>query len=448
MHARHSRLATIALLLVAVAFASSPVGAGAASSQPPSSRELARATEFREYAGLRADGAYVSASFVDRVSFSDDAFGVPLTPAEAGEMQRRGDVQTAIDPAFAFARSQRESAGTYIDQPAGGVPVFLVAGDPTAFRSLVAEVVPSGVAYRVETARHTLDELYATQGQIDASMADLRVAGINAQSTAIDIIHNSVLVGVEGNSPATSAVLIARYGDIVTTREEPTHQLDTCVSRDNCAPLKGGIKIYRTSNPAAYCTSGWIVHVNGTTTNRVLTAGHCIQLNGGLGIGWSHNGSQFGTAQTETWGAGANSDAGLMSVGTISGDDNLFYASSNTDVRSVTSWLTNINQNVGDQVCRSGATTGYRCGYVIHENVDRDVDGFTIHHQWEVAFDASPGDSGASMFFGNQAWGTHSDSALDSGPGPYYAWYSPMEWLFSALSTAGVSVSLCTTPTC
>ncbi len=383
-------------------------------------------------------------------AYSNDEYGVPLTAREAAEISRRIAVQRAVDPAFLLAVSLDGSAGTYMDQAAGGMPVFATVEDPSIFRSQVVNKVPEGIEYRVERVEFSLSVLEAAQAQINADFKSLHTAGIAINSTALDLVSNRILVGVKELDEASRVGLAARYGRIVAAREEPSRQLDhatlphACVSRIECPPLKGGIKIYRTTDTSAICTSGFIVKLAGTSTLRVLTAGHCIELNGGLGVGWSHHGSQFGTAQTETWGELSNADTGLISV-SVSGDDNLFYASSQNDLRPVTGWEATATQNTGDYVCRGGKTTGYVCGNIVAENVARDVDGKTIEHQWEVDYDALPGDSGAPYFLANGAWGIHSDST-DSGPPR--SWYSPMGWVFSKLSSYGVPITLCTTPSC
>lgn len=132
----------------------------------------------------------------------------------------------------------------------------------------------------------------------------------------------------------------------------------------------------------------------------------------------------------------------------VPGDDNLFYASSQTDLRPVTNWVSNANQDVNDFLCRGGKTTGYRCGYIVTEDVTRFVDGKKIEHQWEVDFDSSRGDSGAPMFLGYGAWGIATSSTDDDDPAPRLAWYSPMEWIFSKLSSYGEPITLCTSAVC
>jgi hypothetical protein len=74
-----------------------------------------RATTFRTGSGFRSDAAYVNASLADPQSFPDMSYGVPLTAAEAAEIDRRLAVQLAVDPAFEW-RLHRRSAGPRAQQ--------------------------------------------------------------------------------------------------------------------------------------------------------------------------------------------------------------------------------------------------------------------------------------------------------------------------------------------
>lgn len=416
------------------------IGAG------PFDTALARAINFREFVGFSTDREFVTASLVDSTAFPDLSWGLPLTTDEATEMARRLEVQLAVDSVIEELGAMPTSAGVYMDQHAAGEPVFLTTEEPQQFRARIAARVPLEISYRIERARFTRWELEEVRRQIIEDRPELRMGGIEIHSVGILVPENRVLVGVVGAGPDAAAVLNEKYGGSVAVREDPVRELDSC-GRTNCPPLKGGILIYRTTSTGWECTAGFIVKLQGTSTLRVLTAGHCIEKSGGLGLGWSHHGSQFGTAQTETWGVGSNADAGLMSLSTLPGPNNLVLASSGSDVRAITSWRPNSQQNFGDSACRSAAKSGWICGFIVAEDLSLDVDGKTIDHQWEVNFDAIPGDSGASMISGYTALGIHSDSTAASPPGGL-GWYSPIEWVLTKLDGYGTPIVLCTSSGC
>jgi hypothetical protein len=445
----HAFLAWVALglLLVVTAPANAATSrAGEEVDGEPTSLEQAIA--FRTTFGLQANAAFVQASLDSPKDFPNHMYGVPLSLAEAADMDHRTDVQFAVDPAIIYAVTLPESGGAYMDQLHGGEPVFLTTGDVEAFRSKVDPLVPDEIAFRVEKVAFSRAELNSIRDKVAASFKSLQEAGLDVHSVGIKVSTNSVLVGVRGLDEAATERLVQQFGPAISTREDPTRHLDACTSRVVCPPLKGGIKIYETNHTTNICTAGFIVKLEGTTTLRVLTAGHCIELSvGQIGAGWSHNGTQFGTAKTETWGQGSDADAGLMSVSGLTGDRNLVYASSSSDIRHITGYLVNSAQNEGDGVCRSGRTTLYLCGEIVVEDATFDVDGKDIDHQWEVNFDASPGDSGASMIWANSALGIHTDSTAADPPGGH-GWYSPFGWVLTKLNNYGTPITLCWTTTC
>ena len=404
---------------------------------------------FRATRGFEADRLYVEKSFTSP-DFKDMSYGIPLNEAEAAEMNRRSDIQLAVDPVMEFASSLPDSAGEYMDQSRGGVPVFLTIGDPDRVLELLSSRMPKAIEFRVERASVSLVELQNLRDEIWADRADLVKTGVDVGSVGIKTDENKLLVGVRGLSSEKAGALTARYGDALLLREDPPRHEDACLSRIDCFPMKGGIKVYLTSNTAHKCTSGWIVKLSGTSTLRVLTAGHCIEKDVPapyLGKQWSHSGTVIGTAKTETWGSGSDADAGLISVSISGYPKNRFYTSSEFDLRSVSGFATNASQDVGDTVCRSGHPGGYWCGEITVEDEDFDVDGKTIEHQWEINVDAEPGDSGGPLFLNFTAFGIYSDSTSANPPGGR-AWYSPMQWVFTKLNSYGEPIELCTNADC
>lgn len=212
--------------------------------------------------------------------------------------------------------------------------------------------------------------------------------------------------------------------------------LDACNSRADCgSPIKGGLEI-RPKNLTGWCTSAYIGELNNTipATLRVVTAGHCIELKGGIGHEWTHNGVTFGTATVETWATGADGDVGAITLANTGQSANLFYASANWDIRQFTSWALLADQQVNTFLCRSGATTDYVCGRIVETDRTLDVEGRLIDHQWKVDFDASPGDSGGPYWFGNKLYGIHSASTNNALPPPRFAWYTPYVWALVVIS--------------
>ncbi|HEY8239408.1 MAG TPA: kelch repeat-containing protein, partial [Candidatus Limnocylindrales bacterium] len=323
---------------------------------------------------------------------------------------------------------------------------------PAKARGKLARLVPGDAKVRFERVKHSQKDLETVQQRINADLGAGRLEGRGILSTAIDTRANAVVVGASRVDDELRDALVRAYGDsVVVTLEGPSQGGDAgCVSRTDCGPAKGGIRIVRTAG--GYCTSGPMVRVLGSNALRILTAGHCLALTGGTGTSktWTHSGSGLGWSEFHTWGNGADADVGLVNPSSypVGGPRNLLYRSSHTDVVAITSWKPTAEQIQGSLVCRSGAVSGYVCGEITLTNKTKSVDGGSIDHQWVVDFDACPGDSGAPYLVGDVAWGIHSDSTSGCNPDTNEAWYSPMGWVFDTLAQAGHPVELCTNSSC
>ncbi len=409
------------------------------------------ALSFRRSFGLEATDAIVQQSLVDP-AFSDADWGVPLSATEIADLNHRVEVQEAIDPAFATAQSLGTSGGVYLDQLNGGIPVFLTTEDPAEFATALATLVPRAISYMVERVSFSISELYAVQAEIDADTPKLLDDGVDIGSTAIDVINNRVLVGVRSLGGGDLTLLQHQYGAAISVEEEQESQGgDSCTSRASCPPIKGGINIYLKDHPEKACTSGVIVRKStGPVDLYVLTAGHCIEKNGGVGARWKHDSTVFGTAVTEAWGNLSDADVGLIDIdnGDYPSTMNEFYAQYSWSIRAATTWQVSDHQNVGDAVCRSGEYSGYHCGTIVNINKTKDVDGKQIKHQWVMDSDACPGDSGGPYFIGLSIYGIHSDSTDGCNPGTNRAWYSPIDWALAKLSSKGWPSLMCFTSNC
>lgn len=404
---------------------------------------MSDAIRIRAEIGLRSDPDYVGRSFVDPKTFPVlDFYGMPVSRAEAAELERRIAVQQSVAGARVWASAQTTWAGAYTDQLAGGVPVFKFVGDPERHRTELASRVPPGTTFRLESASRTIAELSDLKAEVVAAWPSIESDGVDVLAVGIDVISNRVSIGVVGLTDPTESQLLMRFPSGVLVSPEAPVELDACNSRIDCgSPIKGGLRI---TNPSgAWCTAGYIGELNNTTpaTLRVVTAGHCIELGGGIGATWKHNGTAFGTATAETWATNADGDVGIITLVNNSYDDNLVYAFNNLDIRHFTSYALLGEVAPGDFFCRSGATTGYVCGRVVQLDQTLDVEGRLIDHQNRVDYDASPGDSGAPYMWLSKLYGIHSDSTDDDAPGTHYAWYTPYVWASIVVSNVDVCLN-------
>lgn len=212
-----------------------------------------------------------------------------------------------------------------------------------------------------------------------------------------------------------------------------------CNSRFDCAgPIKGGLAIIDYYGDSL-CTSGFVFRdIPYAGAWYASTAGHCINNNGN-GVSWLHNGTTFGTSSSYVFYYGANVDNGFIVLPAVANPGNKVFASSTSDVRSMTSWYLNYEQIVGLTACRAGRTSDYTCGSIDGTNFDVYAGGILIHHMWRTDYRSAGGDSGGSVIFGGSGMGTLSSYSVS----PAKSFYSTLEWIYD---TQGKTI--CTSAGC
>jgi Trypsin len=342
------------------------------------------------------------------------------------------------------------------------VPVFLVVGDTGPLAERIRAALPAGSDFRVETARYTEKELLELQAAIEEDRQELIKGGVSLVSTGLDTPNNRVIVGVDGDIDAAAAVL-RRYGTALEVRTDRASVADACTYRNCWLPqkAKGGIHVYK-SYTVYPCTSGFIVKRPDTGNFAILTAGHCIEVNGGYGQIFKHGSTTvytIGGSRYETWAAGANADAGIiaLSSGSVPTPKNTFHVreSGIDSVRALNGVTSHAAQSVGLFVCRSGLGTGNStCGHVVEKNVTRpscvgETNCKLIDYQFEVDFDSVGGDSGGPIYANGQGYGIHIHSDDADDPAPRHGWYSSLEFARSEyFGVSGVTYNFCLISDC
>jgi hypothetical protein len=351
--------------------------------------------------------------------------------------------------------------------------VFLFTAALDAHRANIKRALETGIEFRVEGAKATLAELLAQQEAIDAQRQNLKAAGTRIVETAIRTDLNAVVVGIDGLAPGRAASVTELIGaEPVFENAKPAHS-DACTNGNNCRPIKGDIAI--TAAGGTQCTSGFIVKQTGTTTLRVLTAGHCLDDAGDVGVDWLHQSIKFGDTMNDTWQPNyvRTADVGLITI--LAGersqmtDDNAMHGG-NGRVYPVVGQHNGAAQAVGMAACRYGRNGGYTCGQINALYANRlscvgprpSETCVTITKTIRVDFDSEGGDSGGPYWYyrnlgpglGAIALGTHVHSAyeIDDGyqdPKPWYGWYSPIDVGAAQYNTNwGISYTLCMTTNC
>lgn len=156
------------------------------------------------------------------------------------------------------------------------------------------------------------------------------------------------------------------------------------------------------------CTSGFSVRKAGTTTDGILTAGHCVNAQSYAGTSLPFQSEAFSGSHDEQW----HTTPGFTPTNEIKWQDD-------GSTRTITSRVFWSSQSIGATICKYGLTTSYDCAEIQVKNL---APGYvpnaspTFIRASRLHTDmASPGDSGGPVFFGNGAYGITSGS-VSGGP--------------------------------
>ncbi|MFY0524759.1 ricin-type beta-trefoil lectin domain protein [Archangium gephyra] len=204
----------------------------------------------------------------------------------------------------------------------------------------------------------------------------------------VDPVTNSVVVFVRDPSLSSVGKFIADSGAadgsvrVVASSEEPRPMYD----------LRGGDAYYPGNSR---CSIGFSVH------GGFVTAGHC----GGVGTTTSgSNGVAQGTVRGSTFPGG---DYGWVQV-------NSAWASQpwvNNYAGGIANVAGSNEAPIGASICRSGSTTGWRCGVIQAKNVTVNYPQGAVYGLTQSNACCEGGDSGGAWLSGDQAQGVTSGGA-------------------------------------
>lgn len=301
--------------------------------------------------------------------------GLSLDEAE----QRLAEEAQAADLTSTLAGALGSSfAGAWFEP--GSTDLVVATTDPAAAQRVrAAGAVPRLVSLDLSTLNRVM------------AVLDSRADSVPDAVTGwyVDPVTNSVVVSA--TDPAAAETFVAG---------EPGVRIEQVPLRPvPLADLRGGETI-EASTPGVSCSIGF--SVTSGTARYVLTAGHCTQL-GGTWFG--SDGSPIGPVARSSF---PENDFGLIEVTSPSWRQTSAVVTRNGPVA-----VTGAAQApVGASVCRSGATTGYRCGTV--EALNQTVNyggGDVVNGLTRTSVCAEPGDSGGPYISGTQAQGTLSGGA-------------------------------------
>jgi streptogrisin C len=288
------------------------------------------------------------------------------------------------------------SGGSYLDSNGNLVVTTL---------DTAAKAVATRSGARARLVDDSSARLDAIMGQLDRQAAKTGAGAV--QGWYVDVPTNTVVVTVtEGAVDARTAAmakLANGFGDSVRIESRPAAQAPKPAEW-----LAGGYE-FNQPNGAA-CSVGFNT-LDRYNNNVVLTAGHCVR-----GSGWiTRNGYQIGAPRTVNYGGYYGDDFGTFwnnYPGYWQPSPSVYRYDTGTYMRVVGQWD---NPPVGATVCKSGRTTGFKCGTITALNqsvVYTDgtwLSGLVRHNAC-----VEPGDSGgANISAGGYALGVTSGASTD-----------------------------------
>jgi streptogrisin C len=284
-------------------------------------------------------------------------------------------------------RLAKEDAATRVEQKvrvelgAGFGGAWLTAHD----QQLVVAITDAGAADRVRALGAQPRVVARSERQLDTAKArlDLSKAPAGVAGWYVDVPTNTVVVLAAASAMADAAGFVAGSGAdpgavrIQASTERPRLLYD----------LRGGDAYYPGNTR---CSIGFSV------TGGFVTAGHC----GGVGTTTAGvNGVAQGTVAGSTF---PGVDYGWVAVNANWTPTPQVNASGGTPVEG------SQEAAVGASVCRSGSTTGTRCGTIQAKNATVNYVEGTVRGLTRTNACAEGGDSGGSWLSGLQAQGVTS----------------------------------------
>lgn len=211
-----SRRRTSGLTLVlAVLLAACASGLQVQANPPASSHgvalsqdDIAIARRFRQAVGLRSDEPWIRTVAAD--PSATVAYGVPLTPAEKDDLDRRA-VQAPIVVAVVErygSRHPSEWAGVHIDQTRGGLVVARFTARLEEHRRAIQALLGPDARFEVLLARWTTAELGELAERVVSERGWLATIGAAFINVGVHVDENLVVLRISSANPRASEQIV------------------------------------------------------------------------------------------------------------------------------------------------------------------------------------------------------------------------------------------------
>jgi streptogrisin C len=332
-----------------------------------------------------------------------------LPPAELKE-RLRAERGLADRLAAVTGKLGPRAAGGWIDVPTGTVHVNVL--DERAARTATDG---GAEAHLVRNSTRTLQTAHS---KIDKAAQGRLV------SAYVDVKSNQVVVEVATSAEKADAArtvtdgVLARAG---LSKSDGTVKVVTTDSAAEPSGLIGGDKFEMwNASGTEYqgdCSAAFLARNRSTGWHYMVTAGHCNKLGG----------------NTWAWRPGDDKWVGYGHVWTFdhNGDYGSYFVRNSGEWNPYGPWVNMYNGTfarvsgsqdapVGAHLCKSGATTGWTCGFVNARDVTVTyTNGPTVGGLTMTDYRSRPGDSGGSVIWNSDAAGIHSGSRTD-GSAAYF----------------------------
>jgi streptogrisin C len=309
-----------------------------------------------------------------------------LNMTDAQLSQYLGVERLAATHRSALAKSlDLHYAGSWIERKPNGDYAFVVATTAPDMKG-----APKGVTVR--QARHSLAKLEESKAELD-QFAQPGAIPAGLYAWGVDVRTNAVTLDVAPGAEKAAIDFVAASG-----ADASTIRLNLMESAPRpLVTLQGGSEYLSQSGGSYYyCSVGFGVTRSGI--EAFVTAGHCGDTNDGV----------FTLANRRTVGPQIGSFKSSFFGGSGDGAHVELFGG-----HSVSATVAGYNQPVrgmdvapeGAAVCRSGRTTGLKCGTILKYDQTVNYPEATINGLTSVKVCAEGGDSGGSFISGDQAQG-------------------------------------------
>ena len=252
-------------------------------------------------------------------------------------------------------------AGSYFDATSGKLVVAVT--DAAAAKAAQAQ------GAQAVTVARSAAQLDSVVSKLDAASAPSTVAG-----WYVDVASNQVVVPTR--DVAAAEAFVAKAG-------VPASAVEVQQAPEDPQPLAQGGDAYYIGG--ARCSIGFAVSGGFVTAGHCGSTGDATQTPSGTFAGSSFPGNDYAFVRTNE-----------VIAGTVKN------GSSSVAVRGSS------DAPVGSSICRSGSTTGWRCGTIQARNSTVNYAEGSVTGLIRTNACAEPGDSGGSAISGNQAQGVTS----------------------------------------